>query len=325
MTCEQKWGILTHTDMDAAGANIMLRNLYPVAVTTRCGYGKVDKTLSDLNEEGVTHLAVADISLTPNQLEIALGLFQTVVYFDHHLQSQQHVGHRETGLRFFPYIDMTKSSTLLVAEALIARIEKNLDNKVLPFVRLSRWINAYDLWHKDDPLFRNGYDLNILFSIVGFDKFVIMFRDGYDQKEYLPYSEKVDARKAEILSSIENTEMMESGKDALFFLEDANIVNDFTIFRPKYRIYYMVYKSNEGWRLSIRVRDDFINMSEYLSMLNTHNDWGKVEHLIPSRGGHAKACGVTFSSEATLEDVVEVVDMIQSMVHEDDAVSVGAA
>ncbi len=312
-----KVALLTHSDLDAVGAAIILKRLFTYTHQRSCGYGKIDKMLNDLYDEGVETLVVADLSFTEDQLAFALDHFDQVHYFDHHLQSEAHLNVGRSN--FYPRIVNGKSSALLAWEA----IEQWLGDgpEKIALKRIAEAVDAYDLWqHVEKPhSFSLGYDLNLILNEIGFDLFEVQFAGGLTKEAYGKYKDIILHKRNTIAKECADTDCFDvhAAGSKLFFLTDPALVNDFTLQFPDHRIYYMIYKSSrEGYRLSIRVGGKYpsVDMTKVLGILDERLPMYKQD--IVSKGGHAHACGINFTDDTDLDIIEELVFDIDVLVAE---------
>jgi len=288
--------LITDFDLDGVGATIFAKKKWNFDQTMAQGYKKTTQNLEKISGEH-SSLVVADICMTHKEIEYITNKHKWVMYFDHHLNSLAHLDNANT--HFYPIVDLKRCSTMLMYDFVVREGYEPSSSEDM----LAQIINVYDLWKTDHELWDVAYNLNIIFWMYGFWDFEKRFVDGFDgfNLEEEKYIDKfwVESNDAMAKCAIEDL-----SKDTIIIgLTEARFLTEATFyFDDDYKLFFLVYADKDGdLKLSIRARDDSIDVNQALTGLDGHP-------LVKGAGGHKQACGVTWSdSSITLEEIMDFI------------------
>ncbi len=88
--------ILTHADLDGAASYIVLKEHFKGQVTQFkvTGYPRISENLTKLSFFA-HNLIITDLSLTPEDLDIAESLFEKIYIIDHHVATAENIKNRK--------------------------------------------------------------------------------------------------------------------------------------------------------------------------------------------------------------------------------------
>jgi len=290
--------LITDYDLDGCGSTIFAKKNWNFAETFAQGYKKTTHNLEKVSTDNAS-IICADICMTPEEILYIREKHKWVMYFDHHLNSIPYLD--EATKHFNPIVDLKRCSTMIMYDYVVSAGYMPSEEETM----LAKLINVYDLWKTDDPLWDVAYNLNIIFWMYGFWDFEKRFENGFDgfnveEDKHLAvfWAESNDAMAKCAIEDLSN--------DAIIIgLHEARFMTEATFYFDTYKLFFIVYADKDGdLKLSIRARDDSIDVNEVLSTFNDHH------HLVKSAGGHKQACGVTWKDPSIQLD--EIMDFIKN-------------
>lgn len=308
---------LTHYDLDAGVSSLLAEKLYNFDVSKCQGYAKVNASIEYLKRMGNEHLIVTDLCLEEEQMKDVLQHFDKVTYYDHHQGSENYQELNVPG--FEKHISMDMSASALV---MLDIMKKNKQLLTKPLLDLAMYTDVYDMWKTDNEHWDIGYNLNELFWKYHYFDFVKRFRDGFDgftdeETKYL--KDKLDA-KLKRIEEIPKEEL--EGNSAMYILEtvdDKGLINEFSLRKPGYNVYFMVSFEKDGfYRASARIRNDGPENANLDAIINELRDstesppW--MNDIIQTCGGHERAAGIEFSEGVGLETIADFLEEVSKKV-----------
>jgi len=194
--------VFTHSDLDALGCMLNIEHKFPgiekkFHYTNYANIPEIVQNIVDYaKENGNKHMIIADVSFSDNK-EYLQKLYDTglnITYIDHHLYPE---GFFDTFPNMKVKWDKTRSATLLCYEYF------NNQNPLLG--RLSAFIDIYDLWQVDHPVFDASQSLNDYFWEHDIYHLFNKFLDsGYDfPSDYKEVTERIKSECATAIAAYE--------------------------------------------------------------------------------------------------------------------------
>ncbi|MGL5751182.1 MAG: DHHA1 domain-containing protein [Paraclostridium sp.] len=321
---------ITHYDLDGLGCNLLLRHHYgnKDVDVAYCGYDNANETLNKLlttNEhEKYDHIYITDISISEEMANLVESEFShKVVLIDHHINSSTEHLHKYDWVQLRKNkldIDEQTSGTYMVWDYL----RKLQDDEVYPHNDMYNCvlcdvvsnIDKYDTW-----LWKTKYNvdkpskLNTLFNILGYERFIPMIEGQIWQSAEYYYCDaefEIDDN-MQLLLDLKDSELQRYIKSS-----DKNLYR-YTINGYYVGIYYGEKYASEVCNALCELNDDLdavacINMRSGISIRTIKDDVhvGELARYIAdihgiSGNGHAKASGVTLTSENKQEFIKYIV------------------
>lgn len=287
---------LTHYDLDGVVCSILLKSFIDKIEIISTGYNRLNDIFKKVLKQD-ENLIITDLSLDEGQVNQFLNIRNKVLYIDHHESS------RPLSNNFM--IDRRQTTIVHnVKFCASANLMKFFKEKGQQFsARLNQLVyftNDYDMWSLKEETSKK---LNFIFWKIGFDKFLEMFKDGFDQKLVdqfeLDYQRHNKDIKGYLLNCQTDEVEFEGGVKCLIIFATKHI-NEVTIEYPNYDFYFIISNTR---KISLRCNKpfDLIASCKYLSQMD----------CIESCGFHKHAGGVEIKPSYTLEDCLpEIIEYI---------------
>ena len=182
--------LLTHGDLDGAGCAVITKTIFPEAEILAGPAGVADhaipKIINDLEDSDakdflliITDLAISNPEII-KEAESRLGVNRLII-IDHHPESQQYedkpyfyFSSNECATKLYHTIMCAHTKlyhTIINAHKIVdqsgsTHLLQKLATEFIPAV------DAWDMWRVESDFRQRGEDLNRLFWLLGFDKFV---------------------------------------------------------------------------------------------------------------------------------------------------------
>lgn len=243
---------LTHYDLDGIVCYILLKNIFDIDRYYTCGYGKLSNRLDQIKSNYANeNIIVSDFSLTKDQYELLEKLDKNLIFIDHHDSSILELSDKKIN----GIININYSASALVFHYFKNRFKKLSKYKGLK--DLVYYTNFYDTWKTDTKEFNIGYQLNEILNMVGWNRFVEIYYNGFYGIH--------NSVKSEIKNRIsDRAKLIKSGSKYIFDDKDAilliyndaeKIINDTTLVYD-FKYYFVV--STELNKVSIRLKENNI-------------------------------------------------------------------
>ena len=236
--------LVTHTDLDGVGAEIVARNFYPELNDEKvyhCDYCTVNERVRKLLKNTDEEIWLTDISVNPETAAlIDLHYADRVRLYDHHQSAEAY-------LKGYSWcvIDTSRSGTQLFFDSLCqeVKIQHRLPQALPLFVF---YVNDYDLWHHAMPY---SSDLNDLMHLLGRKRFT-----------------------ETMMSRLHNNEPLILEQDQLFL--DALLEQKERQFKE--RVERAVIVDN---RLVVVANSHLSELSEYIRNIDPPKSWEKLDYI----------------------------------------------
>jgi len=292
---------ISHIDLDGIGCQIVLNNYFNIT-RMNINYNKIEEYLDILYDYCINskpnNVFITDLSFTYRDFkrlfEIGKEFKEINFYFiDHHSFSDDNdkpIDSRQFNTHNFKTIISDKASATKLTYLYCTKTFNFKNNNKLKI--FTDYINAYDIWLKDDKNFKVGLMLNELFWSYRINHFWNRFRYDFDirNKDKDTYIELIK-KKNKLFTKLEK-----SGRT--FKLDDKGIfmifVDDFrshiTLDYPNYKVY--INFSSYG-TLSVRINKELVLAPEKEIEVFKNSVVSELEKHpnINNAGGHIYAFG----------------------------------
>jgi len=288
---------VSHTDLDGVSAQIVIRQFKGEVQRMNLSYGKIEEYLAIIDEycghSKPSEVWVTDLSFTLQYLET---FFETVKRFpeinfyfiDHHPfdEDYSHIKAPNLMLLISPKASATKLTFLYLKNN-----SKILDPKMMkPLAEYVDYVDVYDLWKKDDKMFKAAMVYNELFWEFKKDYYFSRFKDDYklrnsDKERFRDLMKKKTKlfEKLDKAGRIFRHEPEGNKRILMMFIDDFK--NHIPLDYPGYGIYILI--SSYGG-VSVRLRrglsDDGVLKNAIVKRLLENPN-------VQSAGGHNEAFG----------------------------------
>lgn len=272
---------VTHNDLDGAGCSVLIKRYLDVAHTVYLNYDEIDNFLIK-NYYNYNKIIITDLSPS---LETAKYLTNYVELFfiDHHITSKDLTNILDS------YHDITKSATLLTYEWLA---EMGFDVK--SYGEFANCVNDYDMWHLK---IEESLKLNMLFSLMGIDRFVERFLKNptvkFDESEKMLLEIEEESKNKYLDHSLKNLNLYtdkSNRKFAVIFAERYNSELGHHILNFTDAVYVFIINAQKK-KISLRSRGE-VDVSEIAI-----NNGG---------GGHKNAAGFSTDFDFCVKDFLHM-------------------
>lgn len=270
---------LTHNDLDGAVAGIVVRNVFPNAITIKTNYhgtGDYRNGCSAIASLDYDCVLFTDFCPDDHMVEMVQGRGKPFLVLDHH---QTAMGRDDAGGQ---YIVRTENCGSMLTLDFFSKFA-NLDH----LATLCEVTNDHDLWiRKMVPLSDN---LNTLLYELGYNEFMEKFMGGIEgynlPSDVIKILEKHDKEVDEYMFRCEQHKLPYNG----YYIE-ADKFNSDIVLRLLEHYDWLVLAGSEGCspgttKLSFRTSRNDVNIGQYLKELGRGG------------GGHPKAAGQTIPTE----------------------------
>lgn len=272
---------VTHNDLDGAGCSVLIKRYLDVAHTVYLNYDEIDNYLIR-NYYNYNKIIITDLSPSFETAKY-LTNYVELFFIDHHITSKELTNILDS------YHDITKSATLLTYEWLV---EMGFDVK--SYREFANCVNDYDMWHlKIDESLK----LNMLFSLMGIDRFVERFLKNptvkFDETEKMLLEIEEESKNKYLDNSLKNLNLYtdkSNRKFAVIFAEKYNSELGHHILNFTDVVYVFIINAQKK-KISLRSRDG-IDVSE-IAIKN-------------GGGGHKNAAGFSTDFDFCIEDFLHM-------------------
>lgn len=214
--------VFTHCDLDALGCMLNIEYRFPAIPKKyfHTNYANIDEKVSEILEyaqgSNTSHLVIPDVSFSDNRasLERLYNTFTNVTHIDHHMYPD---GFWDEFPNTKVVWDKSKSATKLCNEYLgNAGKNERLD-------KLTRIIDVYDIWQKNEPEFAVSQDLNEFFWTydIGLLCQEIVQNDFKLPPTYPEVVQNIKAKYAADIASYEERKLIHrAGEITIAFIDD---------------------------------------------------------------------------------------------------------
>ena len=293
-----------HFDCDGAVSEIIMKRFIPNIYSYSCGYSKIDAWIKKLKKND--KVIVADISLSPDQVESIREKTDQWFIIDHHQDTEEIQNNYPDHVLYAS----DKCGAELCVDFCEERFPETFDElyrkngKMRVLVMLT---GIYDLWKTDHELFPKAYNLNYLYWDLVHWNFVKRFAngwDGYSISEVETIKKKQEEK--EILWN--EAEFVDIDDKTIVCLGSPEITNDLTLRLPEKELFFAIVHQHDELSLRVRYSGETGNVGEVLDELE-HMETG-IGAYTHRAGGHPKAGGASFYPEADLDYIFEVCEYI---------------
>jgi hypothetical protein len=272
---------VTHNDLDGTGCSVLIKRYLDVAHTVYLNYDEIDNYLIR-NYYNYNKIIITDLSPSFETAKY-LTNYVELFFIDHHITSKELTNILDS------YHDITKSATLLTYEWLV---EMGFDVK--SYREFANCVNDYDMWHlKIDESLK----LNMLFSLMGIDRFVERFLKNptvkFDETEKMLLEIEEESKNKYLDNSLKNLNLYtdkSNRKFAVIFAEKYNSELGHHILNFTDVVYVFIINAQKK-KISLRSRDG-IDVSE-IAIKN-------------GGGGHKNAAGFSTDFDFCIEDFLHM-------------------
>lgn len=167
--------LVTHGDLDGAGAAVIAETIYKISFTFFADYTTIDSYLfnfiSSKKDEKDVELLIADICPSQSVCEELNKVSENfkVKLFDHHKTRQWATQ--------YPWatFDPMKSGTKLLHEYVSTTATEGWRHVLSHYLDFVEAVDAWDLWKLDSPHRARGEQLNALFKFLRTQEFIPLF------------------------------------------------------------------------------------------------------------------------------------------------------
>lgn len=282
--------LISHFDLDGVGCAIFTKKLYDVSESKAQGYPKIRQNLDKLATNHSDTIVFADLRVEPQDLKFALEHWKKVIYFDHHLQSEQYAAIPQ-GERFEFHYSEEKCATRLVFEEWMKQGGRPTKEEA----NFAMLVDIYDLWRDENPLFDKAFALNDMFWELNFWNFERRMQNGFldftSEEKSVLYN-----LKASRIKTIEDAPKQELGGGGIvLMIEDKEALN--YVVRcdllKEYDAFFILYSIDGVLSLSVRVRKD----TPYNVDMAIQEMIKEKVPFVTGGGGHEKAGGIIIDTE----------------------------
>lgn len=294
--------ILSHYDLDGIVSVINIYN----TITNKdnfqyslVGYTSLSKELNKLKKENFDVLWILDLNLKQEHIPILREIqnstnCQKMIWIDHHTYEydvREELDKYGVNCSF----EFSKDICASLATNQFVSIFKPQISEIS--YSLSKVTDVYDMWRRNDSLWKESYALNDLFWEYGFEKFFKKFRNGYIlDTEDIETIEKINIMRDDYVKETINKYMIwnEDCKAVYIFNPACKHTNHFQLVLYDVK-YYVVLKeySKEHIGYSVRLYDNDLN-------LTIQSLFGRIKEMgikVLTSGGHEKVGSITVSYE----------------------------
>lgn len=272
---------VTHNDLDGSGCSVLIKKYLDVANTVYLNYDEIDNYLLN-NYHNYNKIIITDLSPSFETAKF-LTDYAELFFIDHHITSKELTNILDS------YHDITKSATLLTYEWL-----NEIGCDVDEYRKFAICINDYDMWHlKIDESLK----LNMLFSLIGIDRFVERFLENpavkFNESEKLLLEIEEESKNKYLDNSLKNLNLFtdtSNRKFAVIFAEKYNSelghhILNFT------DVKYVVIINAQKKKISLRSKDE--------------TDVSKIA-IKNGGGGHKNAAGFSTNFDFCIEKFLQI-------------------
>jgi len=177
---------VSHNDLDGVSAQIVIRQFTGEVQRMNLSYGKIDEYINIIDEycghTKPSEVWITDLSFTLPQLEklfVVVKKYTCIKFYfiDHHPFSEDYSHIKSDNLVI---LISQKASATKLTYLFLKNNRTLIDNKIKnDLERYIEFVDAYDLWKKDDPLFKGAMVYNELFWEFKKDYYFTRFKDDF--------------------------------------------------------------------------------------------------------------------------------------------------
>lgn len=297
---------VSHNDLDGAGCSIVLESKFHIEMCIHSNYNEIVINLGIVDASITPHtkaVFVTDLNFDANAFSKLISVARThpqvkFVYVDHHPYEGE-LGILLDKVREEKNISVHHTVTKCATKICYDMIKS--DDKVLG--KLVNYINAYDIWLRDTPLFETGWLLNTVFwdlKMSGF-KYNINQNNYEIPKFFIKMYDDLLTDKDKMYKQMEkNNLFMIDEEDKIMVAFSDKYKAFFQIDFPAYKVYILPYLNSNNF--SIRIDEKLVPRAEELktAILDLVAPY---DYLI-SAGGHPFAFGITIDKKAPKDDII---------------------
>lgn len=287
---------LTHYNLDGVVSHLLLKQVTKDLQMVACGYNKLpDKFNQVLNTD--LPIIVSDLTLSQNDVLRLMKHQKKVLIIDHHKSSD----FINKELKFVKSNITYYINTKFCASANVLKFFKSKYQFSNQFKKLAYLTNDYDLWQLREIESRI---LNFIFWKEGADKFLDLFKDGYQEKIIDSYRFGFTKYQNEITETLKTAHKEDIEFDGLkvLLIYTSKYVNEITLLYPDYDVFFIVTSDT---KLSVRIGN---GLNIFLTDAMKHiADFECVESV----GFYDRVGGITLDSHFLIEN--HLIDIIESI------------
>ena len=289
---------LSHTDLDGISCQFVLDRTFKNVTNMNISYGKIEEYISIVNDYcgrmQPDKVFITDLSFTMELFEMLSDMTKNhpdihFYFIDHHPFEGEF---RNYARENFTIVITDKASATKLTY-LFCKANFNLNDKELE--TYTEYVNAYDIWLEDSPLFKVGLVYNELFWQYKINHFRSRFVDelplrNSDKNNY----KEMMVKKRKLFAKLEKSNrMFKLGDNDIFMIFIDDYRTHITLDYPDFKA-YLIIASYGG--ISVRLRDNgFFKDAEGFKN-KIVDEMLKNEHVV-SAGGHPNAFGITVGSK----------------------------
>jgi hypothetical protein len=305
---------ISHTDLDGIGSamspKIFSNKNNLNYILFNIGYEDIIPTLQNINQWEKLNF-ITDLNFNSNDLSLLKMIVENnpdkkFFYFDHHQYTEDELSllneiDKNSNFRYI--IDKTRCATKITYNFFI---EKNLINYNENLDKLITLIDTYDLWKKDDPLFKKAFLLDKVFWSVNNSSSMWDFLVQYQKnnwvmpEHYKRLAQKMIEKKINDYKIFEENNVLVKGRHT-FVIPSVEWINDVKFDYPGFAVYIGFNPGKQ--KVSIRIDE---NRPGTKSSIIKY-----LKETIPEKligvGGHEFAFGIALNNDV---DNLEVVKMV---------------
>ena len=313
---------VSHNDLDGISAQIVIRQFVGDIQRMNISYGKIDEYINIIDEycghAKPVEVWVTDLSFTLHQLEKLFEVTKRYTdikfyFIDHHPFDEDYshikadnlmllINQKASGTKL-TYLFLKNNRTLINNN-----IKKDLEKYV-------EFVDVYDLWKKENPLFKGAMVYNELFWEFKKDYYFTRFKDDFklrnsDKERFkdLMTKKKKLFEKLDKSGRIFRHEPNGDKRILMMFIDDFK--NHIPLDYPGFDVYILI--SSYGG-ISIRLRDD---LSDDGTLKDNIVKRVLLNKNVDSCGGHPQAFGANLF-DASAHNQIEFGKFILTVVDEE--------
>ncbi|MDD3049495.1 MAG: DHH family phosphoesterase [Bacilli bacterium] len=272
---------LTHYDLDGICSAILIRYFLGETKIIPTGYNKINENFQNLLNRNPSHAIITDLNFNAQMINTLMNTNGKYLYIDHHKSNFKLP--KESNVTFY-----IKEKYCAAANTLKYFKEKGkyISDEIK---QLAYYANDYDTW---DLKTDESQIMNFIFWKRGFNEFLEMFKNGYNEKIIQTFRPDFYVEQENIKKYLENSKKEEFMYDECkcLVIYTSQYINDVTLFYPNYDYYFIIADSK---KMSVRTKVDYYLASAF----RTLEDLNEIEVV----GCHELAGGINLRKELTEE------------------------
>ena len=303
---------LSHNDLDGAGCAIVIQSKFYVETTIHSNYNDIVNNLQNIDSIVTNHTKAVFITDLNFDEKCFVELVRVAshhphtkfVYVDHH-PYEGRLGKLLERIKEVENISVHHTTEICATKICFQMIKSN-DEDLSKFVD---WVDSFDVWRQDSPLFDTGWVLNTIFweiKMSGF-KYNIQSNNYKIPKYFFTMYNDLMVKKEKMYKGMEANNLFVREGDIMVAFSDG-YKTFFQIDFPEYKVHILPFLSsnNISVRISSTVNNSEKLKEDILALVNGYPN-------LVSAGGHPYAFGITIKKEAPKDDVIGLIQKIMEI------------